>query len=98
MSILRDYFTWSEFKIVRHGHSKNNRKVSQAVLVRFTVFDLSRFLLKVAKTQKKMSTLATPLSIAGTRQSGASVRTQNGEKLMHLTTAAQRRPAEHVSC
>lgn len=45
-----------------------------------------------------MSTLATPLSIAGTRQSGASVRTQNGEKLIHLTTAAQRRPAEHVSC
>ena len=43
----------------------------------FSVFDLSVFLLKVAEELRKMSTLASPLSIAGTRQSGASVRTQN---------------------
>lgn len=35
-----------------------------------------------------MSTLASPLSIAGTRQSGASVRTQNGKKSLLSTTAA----------
>jgi len=44
-----------------------------------------------------MSTLASPLSIAGTRQSGASVRTQNGENPGVLSTSAVRLPAEHVS-
>lgn len=47
-----------------------------------------------------MSTLASPLSIAGTRQSGASVRTQNGKKTPLLTTAAalcrSRRGDKHV--
>lgn len=35
-----------------------------------------------------MSTLASPLSIAGTRQSGATVRTQNGKKSSLPKTAA----------
>lgn len=47
-----------------------------------------------------MSTLASPLSIAGTRQSGASVRTQNGKKSPLPTTAAamcrSRRGDKHV--
>lgn len=47
-----------------------------------------------------MSTVVSPLSIAGTRQSGASVRTQNGKEFKVLETSASKhhRANEKSTC